>query len=98
MPDFTSTAQAVAATPEIAVTGDPDVWQLVCKASCSRWAKSTKAMATPAGVVVQVTTEHRDVDGVVTACAEALCGPIPGTTLEAAPGGKSWRIVYDEDV
>jgi len=74
MPDNTSTADARKTTSDIKVTGDPDVWELICKASSKGqgWMKSTKGMAISGGLLVQVSTEHRDSRGTVTACAEAL--------------------------
>lgn len=85
MPDNTSTAEAKATTSTLRVTGDPDVWRLICKASAPTWMKSTKAMQTSAGVIVQVSTEHRD-GSMVTACAEALA-LIPGAELVETPDG-----------
>lgn len=85
MPDNVNTAQAVATTPEIKVTGNPDVWVLICKASAGAWMKSTKAMQVPGGVVLQVTSEHRGTGGIVTACAEALTF-IPGAAVVVKNG------------
>ena len=67
------TAGARASTSDVVVTGDPDAWQLVCKASSADqgWMKSTKRMAVDGGWLYQVTTEHR-ANGCVTACAEAV--------------------------
>ena len=78
MPDFTSTTEAKAATSDLVITGDPDAWELVCKVSSKsgRFAKSTKRMAVYEaglkGYLYQVTTEHRDLEGVVSACSDAL--------------------------
>ena len=73
MPDFIDTDDAGRGTPDIRVTGDPDMWKLICKASSARggWMRSTKAMKVDGGTLYQVSTEHRD-GGVVLACAEAL--------------------------
>ena len=59
--------------PDVKVVGDPDAWQLICKASSERegWMKSTKAMDLPTGMLVQVTTQQRNPDGSY-AVAEAL--------------------------
>lgn len=45
--------------------GNGDTFQLICKASSDKegWMKSTKAMETPHGCVVQVTTQQRNIDG-----------------------------------
>ena len=42
--------------------GDPDLWQLICKASSEEegWMKSTKAMDLGSGTVIQVTTQQRN--------------------------------------
>lgn len=70
--DNTKTADAVKTTPKIKIFGNPDAWQLICKASGKNWMKSIKKMEVETGYVWQVSTEFRDEDGNVTACAEAL--------------------------
>lgn len=55
--------------------GDPDGFQLICKASSESegWMKSTKAMEIPgAGCLVQVTTQQRNESDRSYAIAEAL--------------------------
>jgi len=71
--DNIDTAAATASTSDIKVKGDPDVWELVCKASSKSqgWMKSTKRMKVDGGWLYQATTEHRS-GGQVVACAEAL--------------------------
>ena len=66
---------------DVVVFGDGDMFQLLCKASSEKqgWMKSTKAMQTPAGCVVQVTTQQRNVDGTY-ALAEALTF-VPGVEI-----------------
>ena len=58
---------------DIKVVGDGDMFKLLCKASSEAegWMKSTKAMETATGCVVQVTTQQRNKDGSY-AVAEAL--------------------------
>lgn len=59
---------------DLAVFGDSDTFQLLCKASSQSegWMKSTKAMEiSDIGCVVQVTTQQRNPDGSY-AIAEAL--------------------------
>ena len=58
---------------DIIVVGNGDMFQLLCKASSQAegWMKSTKAMQTPNGCIVQVTTQQRNPDGSY-AVAEAL--------------------------
>lgn len=50
---------------DIKVVGNGDLFQLLCKASSESegWMKSTKAMETSSGAVVQVTTQQKNPDG-----------------------------------
>ena len=50
---------------DIKVFGNGDTFQLICKASSESegWMKSTKAMDTGNGCIVQVTTQQRNPDG-----------------------------------
>lgn len=59
--------------PDIKVIGNGDTFRLLCKASSQKegWMKSTKAMETPQGCVVQVTTQQKNIDGTYSV-AEAL--------------------------
>ena len=59
--------------PDIVTFGDGDSFQLLFKASSESegWMKSTKAMLTGGGCVVQVTTQQRNIDGTYS-IAEAL--------------------------
>lgn len=47
---------------DVKVVGNGDMFQLLCKASSKSqgWMKSCKAMETPGGCVVQVTTQQGD--------------------------------------
>lgn len=74
--DAVDTADAKAKTSDVKVTGNPDIWELLCKASSKSggWMKSTKAMTVPGGCVVQVTTQQGD------NVAEALCF-VPGVRV-----------------
>lgn len=58
---------------DLTVVGNGDMFQLLCKASSQKegWMKSTKALDTEHGVLVQVTTQQRNPDGSY-AVAEAL--------------------------
>ena len=51
--------------PDIIRFGNPDAWQLICKASSAAegWMKSTKAMEVTQGCLIQVTTQQRNPDG-----------------------------------
>ncbi len=51
--------------PDIKIFGNGDTFRLICKASSESegWMKSTKAMETATGCVVQVTTQQRNPDG-----------------------------------
>ncbi len=95
--DVTDCDDATAKVPDTVTHGDPDLWKCLCKESSVEqgWMKSTKAMATPHGVLVQVTTEHRANDGdieVVTAAAEALVF-IPSVQLLQDHESGLWEIV-----
>lgn len=58
--DNTNVAEAKAKVSDIKVFGNVDLFQLIAKASSKEqgWMKSTKAMETPKGCVVQVTTQQ----------------------------------------
>ena len=60
--DNTNVAEAKAKVSDIKVFGNGDLFQLIAKASSKEqgWMKSTKAMETPKGCVVQVTTQQGD--------------------------------------
>ena len=66
---------------DIKVVGNGDLFQLLCKASSEAegWMKSTKAMQTPGGCVVQVTTQQKGMDGTYVV-AEALTF-VPGVVI-----------------
>lgn len=75
--------------PDIKVVGNGDTFRLLFKASSEAegWMKSTKAMETPHGCVVQVTTQQRNEDGSY-AIAEALTF-VPGVKIaDDANGGR----------
>lgn len=76
--DVINTEDAKAKINDLVITGDPDTWVLICKASSKSqgWMKSTKAMEVfGAGVVIQVTNENK------TGVAEALTF-IPGVKID----------------
>ena len=58
---------------DVEVFGDPDKWQLLCKASSKSqgWMKSTKVLETPYGCLIQVSTQQKNPDGSY-ALAEAV--------------------------
>jgi len=58
--DNTNIEQARQQVSDIKVFGNGDLFQLICKASSARqgWMKSTKAMDTGNGCVIQVTTQQ----------------------------------------
>lgn len=66
---------------DIKIVGNGDMFQLLCKASSEAegWMKSTKAMETSKGCMVQVTTQQRNPDGSYSV-AEALAF-IPGVRI-----------------
>lgn len=71
--DNTNAAEAKEKISDIKVFGNGDLFTLICKASSESqgWMKSTKAMQTPRGCVVQVTTQQKNIDGTYSV-AEAL--------------------------
>jgi len=71
--DNTNVTEAKAKVSDIKVFGNGDLFQLLAKASSEEqgWMKSTKAMETPVGCVVQVTTQQRNLD-LTYSVAEAL--------------------------
>jgi hypothetical protein len=83
--DVTSVADARAGkVSDIKVFGNGDMFQLLCKVSSETmgWMKSTKAMETPNGCVLQVTTQQGD------NVAEALVF-VPGVKIvEDLNGGR----------
>jgi len=86
----TNVAEVKAATPDIVVFGDGDMWKCLGKASSKSegWMKSTKAMAVGDGVLVQVSTQQGD----HVAEALAFC---PGVRLVPAANdgnGPAWKI------
>jgi hypothetical protein len=60
--DVQSVEDAQAKVSDIKVVGNGDTFALLCKASSKSqgWMKSAKAMETPSGCVVQVTTQQGD--------------------------------------
>ncbi|MFA6734214.1 MAG: hypothetical protein WCS71_03870 [Sphaerochaetaceae bacterium] len=68
---------------DIKVVGDGDMFHLLCKASSDNegWMKSSKALETAGGCLVQVTTQQRNPDGSY-AVAEALAF-VPGVHIVA---------------
>ena len=66
---------------DVKIVGNGDMFRLLCKASSEEegWMKSTKAMQTPGGCLVQVTTQQRNADGTY-AVAEALSF-VPGVVV-----------------
>lgn len=75
--------------PDIKVVGNGDTFRLLCKASSQNegWMKSTKAMETSHGCVVQVTTQQKNLDGTYSV-AEALTF-VPGVKIaDDANGGR----------
>lgn len=71
--DITEVKGAKANISDLKVFGNGDLFELLCKASSNEqgWMKSTKAMQTPVGCVVQVTTQQKNIDGTYSV-AEAL--------------------------
>lgn len=82
--DVTSVDDNKKKVSDVIVVGNPDIFQLLCKASSKEqdWMKSCKAMQVSGGCVVQVTTQQED------NVAEALTF-VPGVVVaEDINGGK----------
>ena len=79
--DNTNIEEAKQNVSDIKVTGNGDMFMVLCKASSEKegWMKSTKAMQVLGGCVVQVTTQQRNPDGSY-AVAEALTY-VPGVRI-----------------
>jgi len=86
--DITDVKGAKANISDLKVFGNGDTFQLICKASSQEqgWMKSTKAMPTGNGVVIQVTTQQKNLDGTY-AIAEALTF-VPGVKIIEVDGVK----------
>ena len=83
--DNTSIEDAKNKISDIKVFGNGDLFQLISKASSESqgWMKSTKAMQTEQGVVVQVTTQQGD------NVAEALTF-VPNATIKLDDNGNKY--------
>lgn len=88
--DNTNVDEAKAKVSDIKVFGNGDLFTCICKASSEAqgWMKSTKAMQTPVGCVVQVTTQQRNHDG-TNAVAEALTF-VPGVSIQTDESGNRY--------
>ena len=77
----TDISKAKVNVPDIVTFGDGDMFKLLCKASSEKegWMKSTKAMQTPHGCVVQVTTQQKNIDATYS-LAEAVTF-VPGVHI-----------------
>lgn len=75
---------------DVKVFGNGDLFQLIAKASSVEqgWMKSTKAMDTGVGVVIQVTTQQKNIDGTYSV-AEALTFVPSVTIIEDKNGNKA---------
>ena len=74
-------SQAKENVSDLQVVGNGDMFRLLCKASSQSegWMKSTKALETWGGCLVQVTTQQRNPDGTYSV-AEALSF-VPGVVV-----------------
>jgi hypothetical protein len=63
--DINNTKDAMNKMSDVKIVGNPDIFQLLCKASSEKqgFMKSTKAMETENGCVIQVTTQQKNIDG-----------------------------------
>ena len=88
--DNTNVAEAKSKVSDLKVFGNGDLFTLICKASSQAqgWMKSTKAMQTPSGCVVQVTTQQLNIDGTYS-IAEALTY-VPGVSIKTDDAGNRY--------
>lgn len=89
--DVTSSKDFEAKVPDIKTFGNPDTWQLLCKASsvAQGWMKSTKVMRIPGfGVLVQVSSKQD------AAIAETVT-PVEGGFLDEQKDGTLRLCVSD---
>lgn len=88
--DITEVKGAKANISDLKVFGNGDLFQLICKASSNEqgWMKSTKAMPTKNGCVVQVTTQQKNPDGSY-AVAEALTF-VPDVSIQVDQDGNKY--------
>ncbi len=63
--DVSATAEAKAAIADVRVTGNPDMWHLLAKASSQSegWMRSTKALQVGMNVILQVSERQKNADG-----------------------------------
>lgn len=83
--DIVDGSSLVKAIPDVKLVGNPDLWQLICKASSKSegWMKSTKAMQIGNNCIIQVSTQQRNPDGSY-AVAEAITfAPFSKITTDA---------------
>ena len=61
----TDTAGAQKSATDVVVVGNPDAWELICKASSQEqgWMKSTKRLQVERGYLYQTETQQRNPDG-----------------------------------
>lgn len=88
--DNTNVLEAKQNVSDIKVFGNGDLFELICKASSEQqgWMKSTKAMQTPHGCVVQVTTQQKNID-LTYSVAEALAF-VPGVAIKVDDNGNKY--------
>ena len=77
---------------DVEVFGNGDLFQLIAKASSKSqgWMKSTKAMPTGGGCVIQVTTQQKNPDGSYSV-AEAVTF-VPGAVITTDGDGNKFII------
>ena len=82
--DVMDTRQKVS---DVVITGDPDCFALLCKASSQSqgWMKSTKVCNVAHGCVVQVTTQQRNPDGSYVVAEAVTYVPYVWIDVEAHP-------------
>ncbi len=89
----TDTSKTKDNVSDVVSWGTGDLFQLLSKSSSEKegWMKSTKAMPTTVGCLVQVTTQQRNPDGSY-ALAEALTF-IPGVTIGIHTDNETGNVI-----
>lgn len=88
--DSVNTTDTKEKVSDVVVFGNPDLFQLIAKVSSKEqgWMKSTKAMPTANGCVVQVTTQQTNPDGSYS-IAEAVTF-VPGAVITTDGDGNKF--------
>jgi hypothetical protein len=95
--DVVSIQDAKAKVSDIKVVGNGDLFKLLCKASSADqgWMKSSKAMQTHNGCIVQVTTQQKNPDGSYSVAEALTFVPSVNIVPDENGGNTLGPIVYN---